>query len=112
MIPACDHTGTPRHFHSSTTSGSASLIRARSRASSAPRQSPSSLILPSMSWAAVFMPDTLPCLPGRLAGGDVEAIEEVRGGDPHHEARQRPLVEVLHGLVPDLVGHRVGAVVE
>jgi len=21
MIPACDHTGTPRHFHSSTTSG-------------------------------------------------------------------------------------------
>src|SRR4029453_5875535 len=27
IIPACDHTGTPLHFHSSITSGSASLIR-------------------------------------------------------------------------------------
>src|SRR5207247_7400976 len=27
IIPACDHTGTPLHFHSSTTAGSASLIR-------------------------------------------------------------------------------------
>src|SRR5205807_2125346 len=26
MIPACDHTGTPLHFHSSTTSGSACLM--------------------------------------------------------------------------------------
>src|SRR6266516_1451938 len=31
MIPACDHTGTPLHFHSSTTSGSACLMRIRSR---------------------------------------------------------------------------------
>src|SRR5436190_4596437 len=49
MIPACDHTGTPLHFHSSTTLGSASLTRARSRLSILPRQSPSSLILASFS---------------------------------------------------------------
>src|SRR5882757_5059107 len=49
MIPACDHTGTPRHFHSSTTSGSACLMSVRTRASVSPRQSPSSLILASIS---------------------------------------------------------------
>src|ERR1700733_762020 len=48
MMPACSHTGTPRHFHSSTTSGQASLMRPRTRASISPRQSPSSLILPSI----------------------------------------------------------------
>src|SRR5258705_3266688 len=49
IIPACDHTGTPLHFHSSTTSGSACLMRFRTRASVSPRQSLSSLILPSIS---------------------------------------------------------------
>src|SRR5271163_2097402 len=49
MIPACDHTGTPRHFHSSTTSGSACLMRLRTQASVSPRQSLSSLILESIS---------------------------------------------------------------
>src|SRR5215468_269179 len=49
MIPACDQTGTPRHFHSSTTSGSACLMRNRTRASVLPLQSPSSLILASIS---------------------------------------------------------------
>src|SRR3954468_11963414 len=49
MIPACDHTGTPLHFHSSTTSGSACLMRVRPRASVSPRQSPSSLTLASIS---------------------------------------------------------------
>src|SRR3979411_1182766 len=49
MIPACDHTGTPLHFHSSTTSGSACLMRARTRESVLPLQSPSSLILASIS---------------------------------------------------------------
>ena len=53
MMPSCDHTGTPgfvafRHFHSSTTSGSASWIRARSRARVSPRQSPSSSIFASI----------------------------------------------------------------
>src|SRR3954469_25263055 len=50
IIPSCDHTGTPLHFHSSTTSGSASFTRARSRLSISPRQSPSSLIFASMSF--------------------------------------------------------------
>src|SRR6187399_2255827 len=36
MIPACDHTGTPLHFHSSTTSGSACLMSVRTRASASP----------------------------------------------------------------------------
>src|SRR5882757_7775186 len=49
MMPACDHTGTPLHFHSSTTSGSACLMSIRTRASVSPRQSLSSLILPSIS---------------------------------------------------------------
>src|SRR5438552_17367954 len=48
MIPAWDQTGTPSHFHSSTTSGSASLISSRTRDSVSPRQSPSSLILASI----------------------------------------------------------------
>src|SRR5438067_10360394 len=49
IIPACDHTGTPLHFHSSTTSGSACLMRTRIRASVSPRQSLSSLIVASIS---------------------------------------------------------------
>src|SRR5215471_2909624 len=49
MIPACDQTGTPLHFHSSTTSGSACLMRARTRASISPRQSPRSLIRASIN---------------------------------------------------------------
>src|SRR5580704_2516483 len=49
MIPPCDHTGTPLHFHSSTTSGSAFLMSIRIRASVSPRQSPNSLILASIS---------------------------------------------------------------
>src|SRR6476620_5310952 len=32
MMPACSHTGTPLHFHSSTTSGSACLMRVRTSA--------------------------------------------------------------------------------
>src|SRR6266568_8594534 len=49
MMPSCSHTGTPLHFHSSTTSGSACLIRARTWASVLPLQSSSSLILASIS---------------------------------------------------------------
>src|SRR6185437_283022 len=58
MIPACDHTGTPRHFHSSTTSGSACLMSIRTRASVSPRQSPSSLILASINWEGESAPFT------------------------------------------------------
>src|SRR5579862_3116495 len=40
MMPSCSQTGVPIHFHSSTTSGSASLMSLRIRASVLPRQSP------------------------------------------------------------------------
>src|SRR3984885_4702580 len=49
MMPACSHTGTPRHFHASDLSGSACLMSALTRASVSPRQSFSSLILASIS---------------------------------------------------------------
>src|ERR1700726_1196839 len=42
--PSWDHTGVPIHFHSSTTSGSASLMRARILARVSPLQSPNSAI--------------------------------------------------------------------
>src|SRR6185312_8615723 len=49
MMPWSDHTGTPRHFHSSTTSGAACLMSARMRASVSPRQSGRLSILASIS---------------------------------------------------------------
>src|SRR3979490_2878471 len=49
ISPSCDQTGTPLHFHSSTTSGSACLMRARTRENVLPLQSSSSLILASIS---------------------------------------------------------------
>ncbi|EGE56530.1 hypothetical protein RHECNPAF_6420079 [Rhizobium etli CNPAF512] len=59
MMPLRSQTGTPRHFHSSTTSGSACLISARTRASVSPRQSLSSSILASISWEGEASP--APC---------------------------------------------------
>src|SRR6516162_3401679 len=49
ISPSWDHTGTPLHFHSSTTSWSACLMRARTWDSVLPLQSSSSLILASVS---------------------------------------------------------------
>src|SRR5208282_3850607 len=49
MMPSCDQTGVPLHFHSSTTSGSASLMSLRILLRVSPRQSPSSVILFEMS---------------------------------------------------------------
>src|ERR1700735_5886117 len=49
MMPSCDQTGVPRHFHSSTASGSASLMSLRILPRVFPRQSPSSAILFEMS---------------------------------------------------------------
>src|SRR5262249_40059716 len=49
IIPAWYQTGTPLHFHFSTTSGSVCLMRIRIRASVSPRQSLSSLFLASIS---------------------------------------------------------------
>src|SRR5690242_13003307 len=59
MPPSWDHTAVPplvglTHFHSSTTSGSACLISARSRARVVPRQSSNSAIRASISWEGVF----------------------------------------------------------
>src|ERR1035437_6972893 len=48
-MPSCDQIGVPIHFHSSTTSGSASLMSLRILLRLAPRQSPSSAILFEMS---------------------------------------------------------------
>src|SRR5438309_784573 len=49
MMPSCDQIGVPIHFHSSTTSGSASLMSLRILLRVSPRQSPSSAILLEMS---------------------------------------------------------------
>src|SRR6202521_5931808 len=49
MMPSCDQTGVPIHFHSSTMSGSASLMSLRILLRVSPRQSPSSAILFEMS---------------------------------------------------------------
>src|SRR2546429_3273523 len=49
MMPSCDQIGVPIHFHSSTTSGSASLMSLRILLRLSPRQSPSSAILFEMS---------------------------------------------------------------
>src|SRR5687768_14600121 len=56
-MPSCDHTGVPglvglTHFHSSTTSGSASLVSVRMRLRVLPRQSASSAIRFEMSSTA------------------------------------------------------------
>src|SRR3954470_24023502 len=63
MMPSCSHTGTPsipfdgfRHFTSSSTSGSACLMMARTRASVSPRQSPSFLIRASIRLAGESFP--------------------------------------------------------
>src|SRR4029079_2033409 len=55
MMPSCSHVGTPRHFHSSTTSGTVCWIRGRIRARTSPRQSASSLILASISSEGEFV---------------------------------------------------------
>src|SRR5215510_7474926 len=49
MIPSCAYTGVPIHFHSSTTSGSASLMSLRILLKVFPRQSPSSAMRFEMS---------------------------------------------------------------
>src|SRR5258706_15430203 len=49
MMPSCAQTGVPIHFHSSTTSGSASLMSLRIMPRVSPRQSPSSVIFFEMS---------------------------------------------------------------
>src|SRR5262249_12272550 len=125
MMPSCDHTGTPRHFHSSTTSGSACLMSARTRASIAPRQSPSSLIRASISRAGELpaFPSCAPPVVFAMMGGAFLVAGFVAGRS-HPLARQfaglchpgRELrfvervvladVEIAHVLVPGLAGRQ------
>src|SRR5258705_10109099 len=49
MMPSCDQTGVPIHFHSSSTFGSTCLMSLRILLRVFPRQSPSSAILFEMS---------------------------------------------------------------
>src|SRR5437868_13967110 len=109
MIPASDHTGTPRHFHSSTTSGSAAWISARTRASVSPRQSPSSRILPSISRdggspdvvALVFMGSAAPSLVGASCGGAPAPVDiRLRSASADRSAPlgSAPHMGVLHLL--------------
>src|SRR3954470_25030629 len=107
MMPACSHTGTPIHFHSSTTSGTADLMRPRIFASVSPRQSPSTLMRASMSFdgdsvpaggffavafalllfflTAVMWPhslarlDHLPAVTGRIAETRIDRAEAIDG---------------------------------
>src|SRR5579884_3060243 len=78
MIPSCSHTGTPRHFHSSTTSGSAFLISARTAASVSPRQSPSSLIRPSISRAGDSALFTVSAISPRLRRRGETSLSDAR----------------------------------
>ena len=74
MMPSCDQTGVPIHFHSSTTSGSASLMSLRILLRVFPRQSPSSAILFEMSSDAAGLGSrpTFSCShPGQYSNNDV-----------------------------------------
>src|SRR3984893_17699552 len=71
MMPSCDQIGVPIHFHSSTTSGSASLMSLRILLRVSPRQSPSSAILFEMSSEADWpwlAPEILACADAPCAG--------------------------------------------
>src|SRR3954470_14267839 len=68
MPPSWDHTGVPIHFHSSTTSGSASRMRSRILVRVSPRQSVSAAIFWLMSLEAAS-PDALGWLVIRRAPG-------------------------------------------
>src|SRR6187397_3525806 len=71
MMPSCDHTGTPPHFNSSTSSGSASLSSLRCRLSISPRQSSCALICASICCEAglpLFGPVFFMTRSGSLSG--------------------------------------------
>src|SRR5690349_13468174 len=82
-MPAWDQTGVPIHFHSSTISGSAACISSRTLASVFPRQSPSSLILSSISIEGDFAGTDFSCSAPCFSRGLQLAPEEVREGPKH-----------------------------
>src|ERR1700740_1031632 len=109
MMPSCDQIGVPIHFHSSMTSGAASVMSLRILLRVSPRQSPSSEILFEMSsdadwpWLAPDFFMFSSCLryaPGagtRLARGSARApgsaVPAGDGGRLLDPGRQLRLVE-------------------
>src|SRR5581483_2248494 len=104
MIPASDQVGVPRHFHSSTTSGSASRISRRTRASSSPRQSPSSAIRWSMRADAdsdIPRADAGTRTPDPIITSDVLYQLSYVGGPPRSVARSDPAFRLGAELAGD-----------
>src|SRR5213075_2945797 len=89
MMPSCDQIGVPIHFHSSTTSGSASLMSFRIRRRVSPRQSPSSAILFEMSSDADW-PWLEPDFFMFSSCRDISAPGSLRKGDAHRAASRSP----------------------
>src|SRR5204863_2147269 len=97
MMPSCDQIGVPIHFHSSTTSGSASLMSLRILLRVSPRQSPSSTILFEMSsdadwpWLA---PDFSCSHPG--SSGDISFARQWRIVVSHCESARNLRIPAQH----------------
>src|SRR5256885_1173975 len=93
MMPSCDQTGFS-HFHSSTTSGSACLMRLRILLRLSPRQSPSSAIRFEMrsdaAWSCLT-PDFFMFSSSRGLNGELLCVLGV----------QSPPAAELHGLGAD-----------
>src|SRR5258705_13634200 len=112
MMPSCDQIGVPSHFHSSTTSESASLMSLRILLRVSPRQSPRSAILFEMSseadwpWLApdffMFSPWKLtlrisshpqsrrPAEGKKLADAAVPKVQTAPGEDSYDQRNHRP----------------------
>src|SRR5258706_11847070 len=100
MMPSCDQIGVPIHFHSSTTSGSASLMSLRILVRVPPRQSPSSAILFEMSsdadgpWLApdffMFSPHSRrPAEGNKLADAAVPQVQAAPRENSHDQRNRR-----------------------
>src|SRR2546429_9768318 len=106
MMPSCDQTGVPglvglTHFHSSTTSGSASLMSVRILLRVSPRQSPSSAIRFEMSsdadrpWLAsgslMFSSShsRRPAEGNKLAEAAVPQVQAAPGENSHDQRNRR-----------------------
>src|SRR5262245_8124171 len=63
-----------------------------------------------MRTAVMMIPFGLPGRAGGLAGGGVDPVEGVGGGDPDHQGGELLVVVVLGRGLPDAVRHRVRSV--
>src|SRR2546423_7836884 len=97
MMPSCDQIGVPIHFHSSTTSGSASLMSLRILLRVSPRQSPSSAIRFEMSsdadrsWRAsdLFMSSSSKSQRNELADAAVPQVQAAPGENSYDQRNRR-----------------------